>query len=221
MESTQLLIDIRERVSICEQCKLYSSRKKAVPGEGPPDAIIMFIGEAPGFHENEQGKPFVGQAGKLLNELLAAAGLNRENVFITNVVKCRPPANRDPEIDELTACKGFLDEQIKIINPAVIVTLGRFSMGNYFVNGKISRIHGQPELINGLLIVPMYHPAAALHQPNLKNVLLEDFQKLPGFIQKGLREINSQSEIRQGLTQNLKTDNDHNTENAQQLSLFG
>lgn len=220
MESTQLLNDVRNKVYVCEECKLHTTRKNAVPGEGPASAKIMFIGEAPGFHENEQGKPFVGQAGKFLNELLAAANLNRENVFITNVVKCRPPANRDPEVDELTACKGFLDEQINIINPAVIVTLGRFSMGNYFVNGKISRIHGQPELINQRLIVPMYHPAAALHQPNLKGVLIEDFKKLPGFIQKGLQEINRYSEITQDSNQNQKLDEDFNTDNAQQLSLF-
>ncbi len=142
----------------------------------------MFIGEGPGFHEDQQGRPFVGAAGKFLEELLANAGLKRNDVFITNVVKCRPPGNRDPQEDELIACANYLDRQIEIINPEVIVTLGRFSMAKFFGNVKISQIHGQARMINERLIVAMFHPAAALHQPGLKSTLIDDFSKLPGFL---------------------------------------
>jgi DNA polymerase len=144
----------------------------------------MFIGEGPGFHENEQGLPFVGQAGKFLNELLQTAGLKREDVFITNVVKCRPPGNRDPQIDELDACKPHLEKQIEIIDPFVIVTLGRFSMARYFPNTRISQIHGKPDWLNERFIVPMYHPAAALHQPKLRPVIKQDFSRLPDMVAK-------------------------------------
>lgn len=169
---------IREKVAICKDCNLHHSRIKSVPGEGPVTASIMFIGEGPGFHENQQGKPFVGQAGKFLDELLDKAGLKREEVYITNVVKCRPPGNRDPQPDELDACSKYLDHQIELINPKIIVTLGRFSMAKFFGAVKISQIHGKSRKIDNRLIVAMYHPAAALHQPALKNTLLEDFSKL-------------------------------------------
>jgi DNA polymerase len=153
-----------------------------VPGEGPGNAEIMFIGEGPGFHEDQHGRPFVGAAGKLLEELLALIGLKREQVFIANVVKCRPPGNRDPEPDELEACNGYLDRQIAAINPKVIVTLGRYSMAKFFPNAKISAIHGQAKKIEGRLVVAMFHPASALHQPKYKEPLVEDFKKLPALI---------------------------------------
>src|SRR5450830_930536 len=143
MSDEETLAQIAKEVSICQKCALYHSRKLAVPGEGPANAEVMFIGEGPGFHENEQGKPFVGQAGHLLDQLLEAAGLQREKVFITNVVKCRPPQNRDPEPDELAMCSHFLDRQIEAIKPKVIVTLGRFSMARFIENGKIGAIHGR------------------------------------------------------------------------------
>jgi DNA polymerase len=142
----------------------------------------MFIGEGPGFHENEQGRPFVGAAGRFLEELLAGIGMKREDVFICNVVKCRPPGNRDPEQQEIEACSKYLERQIKAIDPKVIITLGRFSMARYFPDARISRIHGQPAEINGRLIVPMYHPAAALHQPSLRETVQADFAKLPTLI---------------------------------------
>jgi len=164
---------------------LQHSRKKAVPGEGPADADLMFIGEGPGFHENEQGRPFVGAAGRFLEELLASIGLNREDVFIGNVVKCRPPGNRDPQTDEIEACAKYLERQIRAINPKVIVTLGRFSMARYFPGERISAIHGQARVVNQRLIVPMYHPAAALHQPSLRQVVQDDFSRLPDMIAKG------------------------------------
>jgi len=142
----------------------------------------MFIGEGPGFHENEQGRPFVGAAGKFLEELLAKIGMKRSEVFITNVVKCRPPANRDPLPEELEACSDYLERQILAINPKVIVTLGRYSMARFLPNAKISDVHGQAMRVRGRLIVPMYHPAAALHQGSLKPVVERDFALLPELI---------------------------------------
>jgi DNA polymerase len=144
----------------------------------------MFIGEAPGFHENEQGRPFVGAAGKFLDELLLSIGLDRDQVFIGNVIKCRPPGNRDPQPAEMEACAGFLERQIQVINPKVIITLGRFSMARYFPNVRISDVHGQARWVNGRLIVAMYHPAAALHQPSLRSVVTQDFSKLPGYVEQ-------------------------------------
>jgi len=176
---------VAAEVASCTDCKLHLSRKKAVPGEGPPDADLMFIGEGPGFHENEQGRPFVGAAGRFLEELLASIGLTREEVFICNVVKCRPPGNRDPQQEEIEVCAKYLERQIGAVNPKVIVTLGRFSMARYFPGARISRIHGQAREINGRLVVPMYHPAAALHQPSLREVVERDFSKLPDLIERG------------------------------------
>jgi DNA polymerase len=179
MSDANRLITIREEILQCQKCLLAKGRKNAVPGEGPSAVDIMFIGEGPGYHENQQGKPFVGQAGAFLDELLAAADLKREEVFITNVVKCRPPNNRDPMPEELTACAHYLDEQIALLDPKVIVTLGRFSMAKFIENGKISQIHGKSHKVGKRLIVTMYHPAAALHQPALRPALVEDFAKLP------------------------------------------
>lgn len=167
----------------CTRCVLHKSRKRSVPGEGPAAADLMFIGEGPGYHENETGRPFVGAAGKFLDELLASIGLDRSKVFITNVVKCRPPNNRDPLPDELAACDGYLQQQIALINPKVIVTLGRFSMAKFLPGAKISAVHGQPRRVDGRLVVPMFHPAAALHQANLKPIVQQDFAKLPRFIE--------------------------------------
>lgn len=178
------MAQIAREVSTCQRCMLHHSRKLSVPGEGPVDAEIMFIGEGPGFHENEQGRPFVGAAGKYLEELLARINLQREAVFIGNVVKCRPPNNRDPLPDELAACSDYLERQIQIINPKVIVTLGRYSMARFLPNAKISDVHGQSYRIKGHLVVPMFHPAAALHQPSLKVSVERDFSLLPELISK-------------------------------------
>jgi len=174
---------VAAEVAVCVDCKLHLSRKNAVPGEGPADADLMFIGEGPGFHENEQGRPFVGAAGRFLEELLAGIGMSREDVFICNVVKCRPPGNRDPEQPEIEACSKYLERQIEAVDPKVIITLGRFSMARYFPDARISRIHGQPAELDGRLIVPMYHPAAALHQPSLRETVQADFAMLPGLIE--------------------------------------
>jgi len=184
MNREEELKKIAEEVSKCTACDLHYSRKHAVPGAGRADAEIMFIGEGPGFHENEEGLPFVGAAGKFLDELLESINLKRSDVFITNVVKCRPPGNRDPNPDELHACSGYLERQIRIINPKVIVTLGRYSMEHFLRHAKISQIHGQAIRVRGRLIVAMYHPAAALHQRSLKSTIEEDFSHLPELIAK-------------------------------------
>lgn len=183
MNPEDILTQVAEEVSSCTKCELHHSRKNAVPGEGPVDSDIMFIGEGPGFHENEQGRPFVGAAGKFLEELLSDIGLSREEVFISNVVKCRPPGNRDPLPVEVKTCtSNFLDRQIAAINPKVIVTLGRFSMNLLMPDSKISQVHGQAVKIHGRLVVPMYHPAAALHQGSLRPVIKQDFAQLPQLI---------------------------------------
>ena len=175
---------VAAEVASCTRCLLHRGRTKAVPGEGPPDAEILFIGEAPGFHEDQQGRPFVGSAGQFLDELLESIGLKREDVFITNVIKCRPPGNRDPLPEEMEACKPFLDRQVELLQPKVIVTLGRFSMARAFPKARISRIHGQPRKIGGIIYYPMYHPAAALHQPSLRRTVEEDMHRIPELIQQ-------------------------------------
>jgi uracil-DNA glycosylase len=172
-----LLNEIAAEVRVCTACDLHIGTKQAVPGEGNPHAEVMFIGEAPGFREDQQGRPFVGPAGQFLNELLAEAGLDRPSVFIANVVKHRPPNNRDPLPDEMAACAGYLERQVAAIKPKVIVTLGRFSMAKYFPGAKISAIHGQMKRVGEQVVVPMFHPAAALHQQSLRDTLLEDFRR--------------------------------------------
>lgn len=184
MEPVDELKAVAQEAAVCTRCELHYSRKNAVPGEGPDDASMMLIGEGPGFHENEQGRPFVGAAGKFLEELLSSIGMKRSDVFITNVVKCRPPGNRDPLPDELAACSDYLERQIQAVNPKVIVTLGRYSMARFLPNAKISEVHGQAMQVRGHLVVAMYHPAAALHQVSLKPVLERDFARLPELISK-------------------------------------
>jgi uracil-DNA glycosylase family 4 len=178
-EREQALAQIADEIRVCTKCELHRTRTKSVPGEGPADARVMFIGEAPGWNEDQQGRPFVGAAGKFLEELLGIGGMKRDEVFITNVVKSRPPGNRDPLPDEIAACAPYLERQIEVIDPEVIVTLGRFSMARWFPGERISRIHGQPKRVGRRLIVPMYHPAAALHQQTLKTTIQEDFARLP------------------------------------------
>lgn len=178
------LEQIGREVQACTLCALSRSRKNAVPGEGASGAPILFIGEAPGFHENEQGRPFVGAAGRLLEELLATIGLERSDVFITNIVKCRPPGNRDPLPEEIESCKPYLERQIAILKPKVVVTLGRYSMGLFFgAQAAISKLHGKPKRIGEVTYLPMYHPAAALHQPSLRRLLEEDILRLPALLQ--------------------------------------
>lgn len=199
------LTDLYQEVRVCQKCILAQGRTNAVPGEGPEDAAIMFIGEGPGFHEDRQGRPFVGAAGNYLNELLEKIGLNREQVYITNVVKCRPPGNRDPESEEIEACRPYLDRQIDLIRPRLVITLGRFSMQRYFPGASISRIHGQAKRVGSVIYFPMFHPAAALHQPRWRTLVEEDMLKIPDLLAK-LDEI--------------EEDDDVEPPQAQQLSLF-
>ena len=173
---------IADEVRVCQKCPLAATRNKAVPGEGPANAELMLIGEGPGMNEDQQGRPFVGASGQFLTELLANAGYKREEIFITNVVKCRPPGNRDPQPVEMSACADYLERQIAVINPKVIVTLGRFSMAKFFPGAKISAIHGQAKNIDGRTVVAMFHPAAALHQPTLRQSIEDDFRQLKQII---------------------------------------
>jgi len=213
VEGEIILREVAAEVRQCMKCDLANSRKNAVPGEGPANASVMLIGEGPGFYENEQGRPFVGQAGKFLDELLESAGLHRDKVYIPNVVKCRPPGNRDPQDAELAACAPFLERQIEAIDPLVIITLGRFSMARYFQNAKISVIHGRSAWINGRLIVPMYHPAAGLHQAKWRPVIMKDFALLA----KMLETVRQQREIKS--SQNDTTSGGQ-AQDATQLSFF-
>jgi DNA polymerase len=190
MSAEEALDKLAKQIVVCTRCELHRSRKKAVPGEGPTQAEIMLIGEGPGFHENEQGRPFVGAAGKFLDQLLEQAGVTRPDVWITNVVKCRPPGNRDPLPDEIETCtSNYLFHQIEIVNPRIIVTLGRFSMSLFFKNARITQIHGQMQRVGERFVIAMYHPAAALHQMALKPAILADFAKLPQLLKQARAEL--------------------------------
>ncbi len=184
-EKQQKLAKIAEEVKKCTRCDLYKRANEAVPGEGHPQAEVMFIGEGPGFWEDKQGRPFVGQAGKLLDKLLELIKLPRKEVFIGNVIKHRPPENRDPLPEEIEACAPFLDQQIAIIDPRIIVTLGRFSLNKFFPGEYISRIHGQARVIDFAgkkrIVIPMYHPAAALRSSIIMEEVKKDFQKIENF----------------------------------------
>ena len=166
-------------IEFCQNCELAKHRTKAVPGEGADDATILFIGEAPGWHEDQQGRPFVGPAGQFLEELLLSVNLKRELVYIANVIKCRPPGNRDPLQGEIEACREWLDLQIQLLSPRIIVTLGRYSMARYFPGETIGKIHGIPRKRDGVIYYPMYHPAAALHQGSLRKIIEADMLKIP------------------------------------------
>ena len=184
MTVAQEVEELYAEVRGCQRCDLARTRTLAVPGEGPLDSEVMFIGEAPGVNEDRQGRPFVGQAGAFLEELLGEAGLTRPEVYICNVLKCRPPGNRDPLPTEIEACGDYLGAQIRLIDPLLIVTLGRYSMSRFFPNQAISRIHGKPREANGRILVPMYHPAAALHQQRLRGVIIDDFRTLPELLER-------------------------------------
>ncbi len=178
---------IERRISACQRCRLATGRNQIVPGDGDADAELMFIGEGPGANEDKQGHPFVGQAGKLLDRLLAEIGMTRADVFVTNVVKCRPPNNRDPESDEIAACEPYLEEQLRGIRPKLIVPLGRFAMNYFLPSAKISRAHGRTALVGNWLIFPVYHPAAGLRQKKMLATLREDFLAIPALLAEAER----------------------------------
>ena len=176
--------EIVQRIAVCTLCALSERRTRTVPGDGSATADIMFIGEAPGYNEDQQGLPFVGAAGNVLTNLLAGIGLRRSDVYITNMVKCRPDNNRDPLSGEIEACSTYLDAQIELIDPKVIVTLGRYSFDKFFPGSSISRERGKPRLWRGRMIYPMYHPAATLHNPRLRPALENDFRNLLPLVQE-------------------------------------
>ena len=201
MAFMQDLEDLGYQIRNCSNCSLSQTRNNAVPGEGSAEADFVFIGEGPGFYEDRDGRPFVGQAGKLLDELLASISLKREDVYITNMVKCRPPNNRDPLPIEIESCRPFLDQQIQTINPKVLVTLGRHSFTKFFPGESISKSRGKRRPWNQRLLYPMYHPAAALHNPRLRPLLEDDFNRLPTIVENMI-DLNAKSadppaEIRQ------------------------
>ena len=178
------LSELYQEIRSCHKCEIARTRTQAVPGEGPENAAIMFIGEAPGFNEDQQGRPFVGQAGKFLDELLASISLKRPDVYITNIIKTRPPMNRDPLPHEIANCKPWLDRQLELIQPKMIVTLGRYSMARFFPGKTISQIHGTAMKKDGVIYFAMYHPAAALHQQSLRETIVRDMQKIPPLLKE-------------------------------------
>ncbi len=196
MNKEKLMQKIVEEIRTCKKCKLYQSRTNTVPGEGDLNTKIMFIGEAPGAREDATGRPFVGAAGKLLTQLIETMGIKRDDVYITNIVKCRPPGNRDPQPDEIYSCLPYLKRQINIIYPKIIVTLGRHATKTIFEIAGItfrsmSNIHGNEfkGKIDGkhITIVPTYHPAAALYNPNLRQILFNDFKVIKELANKGYK----------------------------------
>lgn len=178
MNKEEILNQVEKAIGACRKCRLYRTATQAVPGSGNPNARIIFIGEAPGFNEDQQGLPFVGRAGRLLDELLSEIGLRRADVWIGNVIKHRPPENRDPMIDEIRACKPFIIDQIKALNPRIIATLGRFAMEVFLPSAKISAVHGKAFKGLNRVIYPLYHPAAALRSESVLKELRRDFRNL-------------------------------------------
>ncbi|MFC1905374.1 uracil-DNA glycosylase family protein [Chloroflexota bacterium] len=191
------LTDLYAAIEQCHECELARRRTRAVPGEGPENASLLFIGEAPGWHEDQQGRPFVGPAGQFLEQLLASIELKREQVYIANVIKCRPPGNRDPLPGEIQTCSKWLDRQIELIKPKIIVTLGRYSMARYFPNESISKVHGKGKRQGDIIYYAMYHPAAALHQGSLRKVIESDMLKIPEILAETEKITNGEAEVKQ------------------------
>ena len=198
-----LLAQVTEQINKCEKCRLARTRNNTVPGSGPEDAEIAFVGEAPGFNEDRQGKPFVGKAGRLLDKLLASSRVQRGEVWVWNVIKCRPSKNRDPHVDELRACSPYLDLQLKELKPKLVCTLGRFATKHFLGDISISEVHGKPMRINGYVIFPLFHPAAALRSKGVERALRKDFKKIPDI-----------------LNGDMEVEEVGNNENEDQISLF-
>ena len=187
------LSELYQEIALCKQCEIAKYRTKVVPGEGAEDADIMFIGEAPGWHEDQQGRPFVGPAGMYLDQLLTSISLKREQVYIANVIKCRPQGNRDPLPSEIRNCRKWLERQIELIHPRLIVTLGRYSMAMFSPGKSIGKIHGTAQKQDDVIYFAMYHPAAALHQQSLRQAIEADMLKIPSL----LAQADSISELEQ------------------------
>jgi len=201
MKKEESLEEVKNEIKNCKLCGLYINRNKTVPGEGNPRADIFFIGEGPGKNEDIEGRPFVGAAGKFLDECLNIIKLSRKDVFIGNVIKCRPPMNRDPKEDEINTCQNYLFRQIKIIKPKLIVTLGRFSLSLFIPGETISKVHGKLKEVRfkklshplhelgAIYVLPLYHPAAALYRGNMREMIIDDFRNIP----KITKKINNKS----------------------------
>ncbi len=216
------LQELHQEIRSCRRCNLAGGRTNAVPGEGAFNASLMFIGEGPGFHEDRQGRPFVGPAGQFLDELLHSIGLDRSAVFITNMVKCRPPNNRDPFPGEIEACSAHLDAQISAIKPKVIVPLGRHALARWFPNQTISKVRAKARHSGGAIIFPLYHPAAALHNSALRAVIEQDFAKLGDLLRNSDRAADpEQPAIESGADASISSSNQpaHDGD-GQQLSMF-
>ena len=208
---------VAQAVRACTDCPLHRGRTNAVPGEGNPSADLMFIGEGPGFHEDRQGRPFVGPAGQLLEGLLASIGTNRDQVFIANMVKCRPPDNRDPQPSEIAACSKYLERQIELINPKLIVTLGRFSLGRFFPGESVTRARGRLREKDGRRIFPVLHPAAALRRPELRTTMVEDFRAIEAALAAAPEPV--LEPVAAGLGDTVQASGDEPS--AAQMDLFG
>lgn len=215
------LAQIASEVRACTRCPLHRGRTQAVPGEGNPLTDVLLVGEGPGAREDATGRPFVGPAGQLLNELLRSIGWEREDVFIANVVKCRPPGNRDPEPDEVAACGTYLERQERALDPAVIVTLGRHSLRRYLPGARIGEAHGSLRRSQGRFIFPMYHPAAALHQASLRETLFTDIRGLPAALLAAREALEAERavSVHQEAAPAAAAPSEHRSE-ADQLTLF-
>ncbi|MGE5709760.1 MAG: uracil-DNA glycosylase [Nitrospira sp.] len=211
------LQDLEKSLHNCQRCKLATlGRTQVVFGVGNPHASVMFVGEAPGFNEDLQGEPFVGAAGKLLNELLQSANLSRDQIYIANVIKCRPPNNRDPEPDEVETCKPFLLQQIQMIRPKLVCTLGNWATQTLLERKVgITKVKAQAFYMKDFVIFPLLHPAAALHQGNLLDTLKDDFRKLKEFLDRHSQPATSQSAEQTAPALNIEPPN------PAQMDLFG
>lgn len=189
MNKLQVLSQVEKAVNTCKGCRLYKGANHAVPGEGNPSASIVFVGEAPGANEDKLGRPFVGRAGQLLDEMLRSIGVKREDVFIANIIKHRPPDNRAPMADEVRACSPYLQAQLKAINPKIVVTLGKFALEFFDKEGKISKDHGVPKKIGNWIVYPLYHPAAALRNPMVARILRTEFRKIKELVAKDIKDF--------------------------------
>jgi DNA polymerase len=219
MGTDGLLVEIAAEVRGCTRCPLHRGRTQAVPGEGNPISDVLLVGEGPGAREDATGRPFVGPAGQLLKELLRSIGWAREDVFIANVVKCRPPGNRDPEPEEVAACGTFLERQERALDPAVIVTLGRHSLARYLPGARISAVHGSLRRAGGRFIFTMYHPAAALHQASLRETLFADIRGLPAALLRA-REALEAERVASVLPAAVSVATADRAGDEQQLTLF-
>jgi len=216
------LAAVAAEVRACTRCPLAAGRTHAVPGEGNPLSDVLLVGEGPGAREDATGRPFVGPAGQLLDELLMAIGWTREQVFIANVVKCRPPGNRDPEPEEISACRPYLDRQESALDPAVIVTLGRHSLRRYLPDARIGEVHGRLRRSGGRFVFPMYHPAAALHQASLRETLFADIRGLPAALLAARQAIEAErvESVEADLAEPAPSAPAAETDDTEQMTLF-